>query len=646
MTQKTSPFVEGKYGWELGESGWNTGMDENIVKFSFLFDSNIDGVVATLPAAVNGKAYYLTSDKRVYYVVGGVYYSSPVPLWHVFKNRADGTYLIFNGTTLVSAASNLQLSLDIAGISGDIAESLEQAKEYTDQEVSTYSSELQDISDLSKGATLVGGALRHIDNINTLRLHPGRYNGDQISLVSHTAYGVGGGQFYWDASSNETDNNGTIVKVTTVTTGRWKRKLKAVTPYEFGAYGNGVIDDSVALQAAIDYAQDNTGELDLGDANYLISITPVQTKALFVRGRGRNASKITYSGANQGWLAKPPYATSNTNWIWEDFSLVPLVPGGGTSGLHIQLSPVNPTVCYLADSRVKGMFIGDFGGRGLWLDNSVANIDGFFTSQFINNVIVNGILGTRVGDSLTFSYNKIYGRNCGIEMIGVPGAREMVIQENNITTTGGTIALLNVESPTLKDNQLEHPGYLSGYTGSYDCGMYLNNCYMPLIISNTINSDNGAAVAPVSPGLPTSTIAMDGTTSFAVFRGNDIQKGSIYHINIGEASVLDTLIDETNRYYGANPAIGDSGTGTIKPTVRTSIAYDPPLLNNGDTVSVNIPLIGAEQGQFASASLSTIQPGVDVSCIIYPNSVTVQFYNRSGAAVDMASGTLRVRVSS
>ena len=33
MTQQTSPFLDVKYGWNYGESGWNTGMDENLVKF-------------------------------------------------------------------------------------------------------------------------------------------------------------------------------------------------------------------------------------------------------------------------------------------------------------------------------------------------------------------------------------------------------------------------------------------------------------------------------------------------------------------------------------------------------------------------------------------------------------------------------------
>ena len=66
MPQQQSPFLEGKYGWSFGEGGWNTGMDENLLKFSFMFDRNVDAIVGSLPAAVNGQAYFLTSDNRLY----------------------------------------------------------------------------------------------------------------------------------------------------------------------------------------------------------------------------------------------------------------------------------------------------------------------------------------------------------------------------------------------------------------------------------------------------------------------------------------------------------------------------------------------------------------------------------------------------
>lgn len=101
MSQLTSPFLEVKWGWNYGESGWNIGMDEDLVKFSYLFDRNIDGIVDSLPASVEGTSYFLTTDNRVYYVVNNTYYSTPIPRWFELVNKSNGYTFIFNGTSLV-----------------------------------------------------------------------------------------------------------------------------------------------------------------------------------------------------------------------------------------------------------------------------------------------------------------------------------------------------------------------------------------------------------------------------------------------------------------------------------------------------------------------------------------------------------------
>lgn len=94
MTQQISPFLESKFGWDVGEGGWNSGMDENILKFSFLFDRNVDSITATLPTAVNGQAHYLTTDNRIYFAVGTVYYSTEIPKGFEFILRATGGRLV------------------------------------------------------------------------------------------------------------------------------------------------------------------------------------------------------------------------------------------------------------------------------------------------------------------------------------------------------------------------------------------------------------------------------------------------------------------------------------------------------------------------------------------------------------------------
>lgn len=109
MSQKLSPWIETAYGWVYGENGWNTGMDSNLLKFSVLFDCNVDSIVASLPAAVNGKVHYLTSDNRLYFAVGSTYFSTSLPRWFEFKDRLTGDTYQFNGTTAVTINSPTQI---------------------------------------------------------------------------------------------------------------------------------------------------------------------------------------------------------------------------------------------------------------------------------------------------------------------------------------------------------------------------------------------------------------------------------------------------------------------------------------------------------------------------------------------------------
>lgn len=169
MSQKIAPFIEGKYGWNFGESGWNDGMDENLLKFSFLFDKNVDEIVTTLPSTpTNGKSYFNTTDNRLYFVVSSAYYSTPTPKWFVFYEKLSGKGWQYNGTSIQEFASaegldtrldSVELTVSQLGTAAfqdatdfatplDISDAEVRANEYTDN----FTAELA----TSSGASLIG----------------------------------------------------------------------------------------------------------------------------------------------------------------------------------------------------------------------------------------------------------------------------------------------------------------------------------------------------------------------------------------------------------------------------------------------------------------------------------------------------------
>lgn len=459
--------------------------------------------------------------------------------------------------------------------------------------------------------------------------------------------GKAGGIFDWNASSTATDDGVMVIKLAATATGRLVRRMTGTVPhpYIWGAVGDNVADDTAAVQASVTWAENNGSSWFLPPGNFKCTSTITQIKPMLCAGAGQSASKLTFSGLGStvdAWKVTPANNFANNGFMYQDFSILSATAGIGQYGMHVQLADDAAGVCFVADSFWNRMTIGDFGKEGIYWDNSVANVDGFFTSKINYCTVVNGILGLNVGDSVAFEHNKIYGKNCGIKMTGVGGAREMRIIDNNITTAGGTLALLSVEAPTIMDNQLEHPGYLSGYTGIYDTGVILFNCYKVNMVSNTVNPDNGAATAPTSPGLPSYALVLDGST-FAKFDNNEFRKGSVAHIAI-TGTAEDAEFGKSDRAYPTDGELvfADIATRTKYPSRMGYASWAIGTLAPGASSSINVTVTGARLGMRGTfAILADLAGGTPACRVSAANNIVCTITNNTAGS--LVYGTVGVK---
>lgn len=134
--------------------------------------------------------------------------------------------------------------------------------------LATIKTDLANTTDPTKGAAMVGGVARVVASIAVLRTLP-KTGSPEVFVTGYYTQGDGGGGSYWYDSTDTTsaDNGGTIIVASDG--GRWKLIIKDyVSVKQFGAKGDGVTDDTTAIQAAIN---STLGKLYFTGGSYVIS---------------------------------------------------------------------------------------------------------------------------------------------------------------------------------------------------------------------------------------------------------------------------------------------------------------------------------------------------------------------------------------
>ena len=166
--------------------------------------------------------------------------------------------------------------------------------------------------------------------------------------------------------------------------------------------------------------------------------------------------------------------------------------------------------------------------------------------------------------------------------------------------------------------------------------------------SVSITSQNASASFASKGGdvLATSGVGSAGNPSGNFVVKDTAGAGGTYntaHLQMGNYHLW---FDSTGklRYKTSQPASDTDGT-IVNNELSASATYDPPSLTTGSGATTTLAVATAALGDFVLVSFSNDLQGILVTGYVSSaGTVSVRFQNQTGGTIDLASGTLRVRV--
>lgn len=294
-----------------------------------------------------------------------------------------------------------------------------------------------------------------------------------------------------------------------------------INPESYGMKAVGVAGASAsANKAALDAAL-AAGPVLLPPNTYQVAGIDF-TGGMVLIGCG-SKSRLVFTGSGAGiHLAIP---AGNVGTILRDFAMEPLTSGVGTYGIHMEQTHADG---YMANWEISGVQMNlskPWSLVSIYLDNGIASGDGFFTGIIEKCILPTspngGIVGNYIGDSIIIRKNVINGGvGVAINCKQVPGARQLVIEDNNLTSRNGQIYLESCGQAQLSRNWCEHPAYMGEFAGggAVLAQITVVNCYMCDISYNTISGGSGQpgpdGITPVNGS--SYGVQLVGTTSLTV----------------------------------------------------------------------------------------------------------------------------------
>lgn len=439
--------------------------------------------------------------------------------------------------------------------------------------------------------------VNNIDELKTIS------NIESINVLGYYEKGDGGGgTFYWDATSIEADNGGTIIQATGVTTGRWKRVFSgAVNVKWFGAKGDGVTDDTVAIQNAVDVLN---MDCEFDDSTYLITNTITVGLASKKTIDGKNA-KILFTGTG---VCLDINCVNGTLYSYDKIIKNFTFTNSGGSNTAIALRLNNARRCDINSLKFFGkfakcIFASEFKEgfiSNINIENDPSNKTGVGISlaSCLNVSITESFIGyceygvkfdtpinSGVGhgnEGITISNNTVVANSTGIDLggvfISIVNNTIDLCGTNGIITTGNSISILSnwIQCYAITNN------VLCDIRGAIDIvvsnNMFINGIGATEITGILADSTKISVCNNVFDGVIRSSIALSSGNSFSSV--NNMYHNGAIAISPTGTSVNQLLLDpQAKGYISKGLTIGNdltlnteilSVTGIIKSTKSKS----------------------------------------------------------------------------
>lgn len=301
------------------------------------------------------------------------------------------------------------------------------------------------------------------------------------------------------------------------------------TPYDYGAVGDGVADDTIALQTCLNANR----RVHLAEGVYRVTSTLVSNLGCHILTGSGQASVIDCCpiSGQPGFKVLTSFGSRYADFVITSSNNLM------THALYIDTSggpSSNVYNCIFENLWLTGHPC--VGKYGIYV-NSGTN-DGYFLNTIRDCTIVGGIYATHWGDSNTIARNTIYGPNNGITLYYTGGSANTTINDNNITADGFSIFLGDsCQNVMITGNQCEriNPGQPVAIMVGGSPGKVCNNIR---IVGNNINGHNNATFAVIYMYLTTYGF-IDGNMITSLCSAPAYRlEGSSSKIGIGPSNVI------------------------------------------------------------------------------------------------------------